>query len=52
MTGAADGGSLLVNGHSGLCLTTYGGSTSNGAVASQWSCDTTDTARSWIGYTP
>ncbi|WP_146075280.1 RICIN domain-containing protein [Streptomyces sp. Ru71] len=52
VTGAAGGGSLLVNGNSGLCLTIYGGGTSNGTVATQWTCDKTETAHSWIGYTP
>jgi hypothetical protein len=50
--GVAGGGSLLVDDNSGSCLTIYLGSTFNGAVATQWTCETTDTAHSWIGCTP
>lgn len=47
-TGTA-GGSLLVNGGSNLCLTTYGGSSSNGAVSEQWSCQADNAAHNWTG---
>ncbi|WP_327233827.1 RICIN domain-containing protein [Streptomyces sp. NBC_01317] len=49
VTGAAGGGSILVNGISGQCLTVYGGSVDNGADAVQWDCDSTDPAHSWVG---
>jgi Ricin-type beta-trefoil lectin domain len=44
----SDGALLLINQYSGLCLDIHNNSQSNGALATQWTCDSGDQAEVFI----